>query len=260
VIIIALAVTRNSKKQSHIEDYYAMPNTKSKDTSLKKNTPSKSSKHAIPSSNTASKSAPSTKRQKTSSDNQPANASGLDSMTINRSPVLHLWSACVAHFLHPELSWEACINIGSAIATLCAVSKGKAIGMIESSAEQDSEAAWKKEERKAKARRGVRRVDVVGFDLHMKGDAVIISGIEKRVKERNLIGKYGGDEFYQRAGKSIEDALIQWAGRQEELGKRAFGMYEDFRPSVPTGEKGCGRKGELRLEHIPPVRSSVIQD
>jgi hypothetical protein len=85
--------------------------------------------------------------------------------------------------------------------------------MIESSAEQDSEAARKKEEKKAKAKEGAGSVDVMGFDLPMKGNAVMISGSEKRVKEGNLIEKYEGDEFYQRVRTEMEDALTQRAGK-----------------------------------------------
>lgn len=31
---------------------------------------------------------------------------------INRAPVLTLWGACVAAFLHDDLSWEACLSVG----------------------------------------------------------------------------------------------------------------------------------------------------
>jgi hypothetical protein len=250
-----MAVTRSSKTQSHIEDYTNTVDSKSNGTGSKKSTNTKSSKRAKPSSDTASDPTPSAKKPKTSSNNQPTKNSDTDSITTNRSPVLQLWSACVAHFLRPELSWEACINIGSAIATLCAVSKGKAIGMIESPSDQDPEVARKKDEKKAKAKEGARKVNVMGFDLPMKSDAVVISGSEKRVKEGNLIGKYGGEDAYKRVRQAMEESLKEWAGKKEELGKRAFGMYEDFRPSVPKGEKGWGRKGELRLEHI---RSSIL--
>ena len=42
-----------------------------------------------------------------------ADASSLEKpIVINRSPVLQLWGACVAGFLHPELGWEVCLNIG----------------------------------------------------------------------------------------------------------------------------------------------------
>lgn len=67
---------------------------------------------------------------------------------INRSPVLQLWGACVAGFLHEDLPWETCLNIGAAIAALCAVSKGRAIGMIEPKDDQSE----KGEEEDAKSR------------------------------------------------------------------------------------------------------------
>ena len=36
----------------------------------------------------------------------------------------------------------------------------------------------------------------------------------------------------------------------DELEPAAYGLYEEFRPTVPGGKKGWGSKGELDLELI----------
>jgi hypothetical protein len=36
----------------------------------------------------------------------------------------------------------------------------------------------------------------------------------------------------------------------EDLARRAYALYEAFRPSVPPGEKGWGAKGELDLGRL----------
>lgn len=37
---------------------------------------------------------------------------------------------------------------------------------------------------------------------------------------------------------------------EEEVGKKAYHLYERFRPTVPQGKKGWGGKGELDLDLI----------
>lgn len=54
-----------------------------------------------------------------------------DDVLINRAPVLDLWAATVTSFLYPDISWETSLSAGSAISTLCAISKGRAIGTID---------------------------------------------------------------------------------------------------------------------------------
>lgn len=74
---------------------------------------------------------------------------GDDVITINRAPVLELWASCVAQFLHPSISWDTCLSIGGAIATITAISKGRSIGKIDKP--DPGDAQQKREERKKKA-------------------------------------------------------------------------------------------------------------
>ncbi|KEF52914.1 uncharacterized protein A1O9_10820 [Exophiala aquamarina CBS 119918] len=169
------------------------------------------------------------------------------SIVINRAPVLQLWGASVARFLHPDVAWTTCLGIGSQIATLCAISKGRRIGAIEP-ADAD-----KKAEKKRKTAEGAEGADedleVMGFAMHVKDGEVVVQGKPKKANEAQLKGKFG-DEGYEAAKLAMAEALKSWKGEEDELDKKAFAMYEHFRPSVQSGQAGWGRKGELSLEKI----------
>ncbi|KIX00063.1 uncharacterized protein Z518_10990 [Rhinocladiella mackenziei CBS 650.93] len=171
---------------------------------------------------------------------------------INRSPVLQLWSACVAQKLHPDLSWPTSIAVGSAIATFCAISKGRAIGTIEPSSTTKEEKAERRRQDQVKSER---EVTVMGFKILLpKEDGVVLAlGKRKPGNEGALKAKFGDEENYARLKNTMEAAIEKWSGREDELGKKAFGMYEKFRPSVQSGQGGWGRKGELKLETIEEV-------
>jgi hypothetical protein len=173
---------------------------------------------------------------------------------INRSPVLQLWGATVSSFLHPDLSWPTCLSIGNAISALCAVSKGKSIGVIEPKDEDPDERQKRKEAEKKKWKEeGVKEVQVMGFSLRVKGEAVLLGGKGKPLNEEALKGKFGGVEMYEAARRTMRDALETWKCEEEELNKKAFHMYEQFRPSVAAGRQGWGRKGELNLMEVENV-------
>ncbi|KAL2406414.1 hypothetical protein ABEF93_006328 [Exophiala dermatitidis] len=176
---------------------------------------------------------------------------------INRAPVLQLWSASVAHRLYPELSWETCLAIGSAISTLCAISKGRSIGMIDPPDTADEERKRRKEAQKRRDEAGADdEVQVMGFRLLVKGEDVLLQGKPKHGSEAPLKGKFGGDDDYQRVKDAMDTALARWTGDEEskkELNKRAFHMYESFRPTVQSGQGGWGRKGPLSIDKIKDV-------
>ena len=90
----------------------------------------------------------------------------------------------------------------------------------------------------------------MNFPLPVKNGAVLLSGTPKNANEERLVAKFGGCESYERVKGAIDGALESWQGQEEELDKKAFGMYEKFRPNVPTGARGWGRKGELSLAQV----------
>lgn len=56
--------------------------------------------------------------------------------------------------------------------------------------------------------------------------------------------------------EDAETALQQLAESFEpdEIGGEAYRLYEHFRPSVPQGQQGWGRKGLLELEKLQELR------
>jgi hypothetical protein len=167
---------------------------------------------------------------------------------INRSPVLQLWAASVAHLTHPDLAWSTCLSAGAAIATICAVAKGKSIGTIDD--HRDS-----KPKQKRKADDDFERLQVMQFKLRTRGGLVYVgSGSDAKPKpgtEEMLKRKFG--TRYGDVRRCFEEGLEGWRGEEGELMEGAFGMYERFRPTVEAGQKGWGRKGELSLDRVREV-------
>jgi hypothetical protein len=155
----------------------------------------------------------------------------------------------VSHFLHPDLPWTTCLSIGSTISSITAISKGRSIGTV--SKPDSSESKKKRRKRETDEDDGAREVKVMGFPIGIKDDVVIFKGKPKPGSEASLVRRFGGEENLKRArtamGKALENS---WRGRESDLDKKAFSMYESFRPDVANGRQGWGRKGELVLSTI----------
>lgn len=179
------------------------------------------------------------------------------SIMINRAPVLSLWAACVTAFLYPDVKWEACLSAGATIATLCAISKGRAVGKVDPPDDTAEKKAEKKHKREKDKQSSPQVLDVMSFPLPLNSKdgskSVMMSGKPKPQSEPALVGKFGGEGAYRSVREAMEEGLKSWNDDQNELNRKAFGMYEKFRPGVPSGGQGWGRKGELRLEKIGEV-------
>ncbi|KAF2725713.1 hypothetical protein K431DRAFT_281078 [Polychaeton citri CBS 116435] len=174
------------------------------------------------------------------------NSQNASTITINRAPVLELWRAVVTRLLYPQAKWETRLSAGAAISTICAISKGRAVGAI---GQPDPETAEKRKEgrRKHPEIQDLDEIGVVGFDLRVRDGAALVSGKSKDANENALRKKFG-DAEYDRAIKVFTDALRSWQSDREDLDAQAFGMYETFRPATKPGARGWGRKGELDLD------------
>jgi hypothetical protein len=170
---------------------------------------------------------------------------------INRAPVLQLWAACVAQKLYPRLSWATHLSIGSAISTLCAISKGRAIGAIDQAADDPEKKAEKEKRKRSAEKEANDEVEVMSFKLLLKDGNAIVSRKPQKANEALLIKKYG-EADYNRTKAAMEEAIdaFEAKAKKGELNRTAFHMYEEFRPSVQYGQGGWGKKGELRLEKI----------
>jgi hypothetical protein len=71
--------------------------------------------------------------------------------------------------------------------------------------------------------------------------------------KRYLESKFGDalDEVHE-AMKQLAKSLTP-----SELAERAYGLYERFRPEIPTGKRGWGASGKLDLEALRKMAASL---
>jgi hypothetical protein len=162
---------------------------------------------------------------------------------INRAPVLTLWASVVAERLgykHAEA-----LSLAKELAGLNAQSKGQRLGIF-TPAEQNPEEARKKKTKETSY------VELMGRSLPV---VVLPEGLRAIAKdepvrpesvERYLKGKFG--ENLPEVTAAMEE--LARAIPPDELGRRAFSLYEQFRPTVPEGVKGWGAAGELDLDTL----------
>ena len=164
---------------------------------------------------------------------------------INRAPVLTLWAAVVAERLGYDT--ETALTLGKAVAGLNAQSKGKKLGIYEEPSEEEKERQAKKQKEVKTEFVEILRRDVPvtktgkGLRAVIKGETIQPGSVETYVKN-----KFG--ENYEAARTAMEKLASAYPPK--ELERKAYDLYEKFRPEIPEGTKGWGAKGELDLDYI----------
>lgn len=169
---------------------------------------------------------------------------------INRAPVLTLWVAVVAE--RQGFSKEAGMTFGKAISGMLAQSKGRSIGVFD---KKDTDDGVKQEKEEQEHEQGIAKHDVFGMSIKAKdvGDDGDVRAMDTNMKALNHKQVEG---YLQRAfGDQLQDAkgsLVELANsyKPEEIGECCYHLYEQFRPTVASGQKGWGQKGQLDLAHI----------
>ena len=172
---------------------------------------------------------------------------------INRAPVLTLWAAVVAERLgHDE---DTALTLGKAVAGLNAQSKGRKLGIYEEKTEEEKKeekpALSKVEGKKEKAVK-VEFIEVLGRGVPVvktprgvraaiKGEAIHAGSVQSYLEQ-----KFKDDLDETR--KAMQKLAKAYTPKQLE--KKAYDLYEKFRPEIPEGKKGWGAKGELDLDYI----------
>src|SRR3954469_24395812 len=164
---------------------------------------------------------------------------------VNRAPVLTLWAAVVAERLGFER--DEALTLGRAVAGVTAHAKGVRLGIFEPSEPEEVR------ERRDQAGEGER------LEVHLMGRTIPVVRTPEGLRavdkdqparpgsvERYLEGKFG------EALAEVRAAMERLAGSlpPAELARRAFRLYEGFRPSVPEGEPGWGKAGVLDLAKL----------
>ena len=170
----------------------------------------------------------------------------MDTVTINRAPVLTLWAAIVAERL--GFDRDEALTLGKAVAGLTAQSKGQRLGIFTPSPEA------------VRRQRADRAKQAGAFAVGLLGRAVPVLHTEEGLRalgkdakpvmpasvERYLEAKFGA------ALPAVRRAMESLAHSREPaaLAEEGFRLYEAFRPGTPAGEAGWGAKGELSLTRI----------
>jgi hypothetical protein len=163
---------------------------------------------------------------------------------INRAPVLTLWAAVVAERLGFDRG--TALTLGQAVAGLSAYAKGVSLGIVEPRPELVREQG----DRLAEGER--LHVDLLGRAVPVVRTPDGLRAVNKGKPgnpaqiEKYLAGKFGEQLADARAAM----AELAAACEPEDLYRRGFRLYEQFRPSVPAGESGWGAKGELDLAKL----------
>jgi len=155
-----------------------------------------------------------------------------------------LWAAVVAERL--GFDEDEALTIGQAVAGLNAYAKGVRLGIY------TPEPVSLKEQRKKLAPKNVLQVEVLhravpvvqtehGLRALNKGKAVSPAAVRRYLASK-----------FSEALPEVKAAMEELAGSlsHEELVHRAYELYEQFRPSVPTGVRGWGAPGDLDLEKV----------
>ena len=164
-------------------------------------------------------------------------------ISINRAPVLTLWTAVVAQRL--GFRWDESLSLGKALAGLNAQSKGRRLGI------------FKPHEEKTKAAREREHgeqffIELCGRPVPAKNTADGIRAVSGQAvvtaesAEAYLETKF---EDHLEAARAAMTTLAH-AYRPRELAAEAFSLYERLRPVVPEGVRGWGAKGVLDLWQI----------
>jgi hypothetical protein len=161
-------------------------------------------------------------------------------ISINRAPVLTLWTAVVAQRL--GFAEDEALSLGKAVAGLNAYAKGRRLGI------------FKPHEEKPKKARDRERDEA--FWIEVCGRAVPARNTNEGIRavrgqqmiDPDGVGRYLEGKFGEnlRAVRSAMQRLAR-AYTPKALAAEAYPLYERFRPAIPAGKKGWGAKGELDL-------------
>ena len=170
----------------------------------------------------------------------------MDTVTVNRAPVLTLWAAVVAERL--GFDHDEALTLGKAVAGLTAQSKGQRLGIFTPS----PEAVRRQRAERARAA-GVFHVALLGRAVPVvhTDDGLRAAGKDQKPVAPARVENYLESKFGE-ALPAVRRAMETLAESRstQVLAEEGFRLYEAFRPGVPPGESGWGAKGTLRLSRI----------
>jgi hypothetical protein len=161
---------------------------------------------------------------------------------INRAPVVTLWAAIVAERLGYDA--DEALTLGRAVAGMNAATKAQNLGLYSDEPVRPH--------RKKPATRAPDRIELLGRSVPViETKDGLRAAKDGKPDSPDAVRKYLAARFGEHLA-AVRTAMEELAAAfpKGELALRAFGLYEDFRPSVPAGERGWGAKGVLDLGRI----------
>lgn len=173
-------------------------------------------------------------------------------VVINRSPVMVLWGACLAHL--EGYTWAEALSLGSAAAAQMARAKGASIGLYSTapptSTSEDLQVGLLGSKVPAvRTRQGVRGLSPKyngAADFDVTDPAVVHRSMARAFSEH-----YGAVHATMASLAGALPASLRVAG----LNRVGYELYKAFRPHVPDGAQGWGQPGRLELRQISALRA-----
>lgn len=174
----------------------------------------------------------------------PPSADPPPPLRVNRAPVLTLWAAVVAERLgHPE---ETALTLGAAIAGTAARAKARRLG-IAAERQEDGQ------RRDGDAGKQTGTIRLLGREIPVSrsDSGSLLAAHDERPQPPAAIKNYIARAFGDRLGE-VRAAMAALAASMppDELNRVGFRIYEGFRPGVPAGVEGWGKKAMLDIERI----------
>jgi hypothetical protein len=167
-------------------------------------------------------------------------------LEINRAPVLTLWAAVVAERLgHPA---DTALTLGRAVAGSAARVKARNIGREERKADRDADAAGLRPDHVTAP------AVLLGKTIRLlpTTDGELRAADGEQPADPAAVQRYLAKAFGDHLNE-VRQAMDELANRYEpaELNRIGFRLYEKkFRPDVPYGNEGWGKRAVLDVEMI----------
>ncbi len=165
---------------------------------------------------------------------------------INRAPVMTLWAVVVAERLGYDE--QAALTLGKSVAGLNAQAKGRRLGIYQEP--EEKEVITRPEKERAPGEQTI--VSLLGRSVPAVYTKDGLRALDKdKPADPRSVQRYLERKF----GENLPDAraaMHALAGSMSpaELSRRAYSLYEQFRPEIPEGKRGWGAIGELDLGKI----------
>jgi hypothetical protein len=165
-------------------------------------------------------------------------------VTINRAPVLTLWSVVVAEAL--GFPRATALTLGKSVAGKGAFAKAKRIGIAEERAPAD----------KKRSPVEPKFVVLMGIEIPVletkEGMRAIAEG---KPTDPKAVEKY----LQQKFGEKLDEVeasmrMLAVSRTKARLAAEAFSLYEKFRPAIPPGAQGWGKAGVLDTATIGKLK------